>query len=126
MVIGAGFIAFGSTVTTALIEIGDRLREISTFRVLGYTPGQIAGILFRQTVVTFAVGVILALPLGYAMTRMIASAYNSELYRVPVLVRPGVVVLTIVLAIGFMLAAQGIVYLQIRKLDWLEGVKVKE
>lgn len=126
MVLFAGIIAFGSTVNNALIEIGDRIREISTFRVLGYKPGQIAGILFRQSMVTFGVGLVLAFPLGYAMTELIAAAYDSELYRMPVIIRPGVVILTVGLALSFVLAAQGIVYWQIKKLDWLEGVKVQE
>ncbi len=126
MILFAGVIAFGSTVNNALIEIGDRIREVSTFRVLGYRPGQIAAIMFRQTMVTFGVGLALAFPFGYVMTRLIAEAYDSELYRMPVVIRPGVVVLTAVLALLFTIAAQGITYWQIRKLDWLEGVKVKE
>lgn len=126
MVIFAGVISFGATLNNALIEIGDRIREISTLRVLGYRPGQVAGILFRQSMVTFGVGLVLAFPLGYAMVQLIASAYDSELYRMPVVIRPAVVVYTIVLAMLFALAAQWIVYRQIVKLDWLEGAKVKE
>jgi putative ABC transport system permease protein len=126
MILFAGVIAFGSTVNNALIEIGDRIREISTFRVLGYKPGQIAAILFRQSMVTFVMGLVLAFPFGYVMTRLIVEAYDSELYRMPVIIRPGVVILTAVLALLFMIAAQGITYWQIKKLDWLEGVKVNE
>lgn len=126
MVVFAGVIAFGSTLNNALIEIGDRVREISTLRVLGYGPGQIAGILFRQSMVTFTVGLLLAFPLGYGMIVAVAAAYDSELYRMPVVVRPMIVVYTVALALAFVLAAQWIVYRQIKKLDWLEGVKIKE
>lgn len=126
MVIFAGVIAFGSTLNNALIEIGDRLREISTLRVIGYHPGQIAGILFRQSLATFVVGLLLAFPLGYYMVRLIATAYDSELYRMPVIIRPVVVVYTVVLASTFMAVAQWVVHHQIRKIDWREGVQVKE
>jgi putative ABC transport system permease protein len=126
MILFAGMISFGSTVNNALIEIGDRVREISTLRVLGYRPAQVAGILFRQSLFTFTIGLLLAFPLGYAMTRLVATAYDSELYRMPVVIRPVVIVYTIALALVFALAAQWIVYRQIVRLDWLEGAKVKE
>lgn len=126
MVLFAGVIAFGTTVNNALIEIGDRVREISTLRILGYRPGQIAGIFFRQSLMTFSVGVVLAFPLGLGMVHLVADAYDSELYRMPVVVRPMIVAYTIILAFGSVLIAQWIVHRQIVKLDWLEGIKVKE
>jgi len=126
MVIFAGIIAFGSTLNNALIEIGDRMREISTLRILGYHPREIAGMLFRQTAITFVIGTVLSFPLGLALIHWIASAYDSELYRTPIVVRPPLVLLTVVLAFLFVLVAQALVYRQIRALDWLEGVKVKE
>lgn len=126
MVVFAGVIAFGSTLNNALIEIGDRLRELSTLRVLGYRPRQVAGILFRQNMITFLAGLVLAYPAGYAMVRAVAAAYDSELYRMPVVIRPPVVIYTAVLSLLFVLAAQWIVHRKIRKLDLLEGIKIKE
>lgn len=126
LVVFAGVIALGSTATNAMIEISERKRELSSLRVIGYTPGQIAGILLRQNVITYGVGVLLSLPLGYVMLLAMARAYNSELYRIPVVVRPGMIVGTLVLALLFMAVSQLIVLRQVRKLDWLEGIKVKE
>ncbi len=44
----------------------------------------------------------------------------------PVIVRPPIVAYTAGLALLFVLVAQWIVHRQIQKLDWLEGVNVKE
>jgi putative ABC transport system permease protein len=126
MIVFAGVIAFGSTINNALIEIGDRVRELSTLRVMGYRPGELAGILFRQSLATLVVGLVLAFPIGYGMILVVATAYDSELYRMPVVVRPSVIGYTVVLAMLFVVIAQCIVLRQIRRLDWLEGVKVKE
>ncbi len=126
LVVFAGVIAFGSILNNALIEIGDRLREISTLRVIGYRPGQIAGILFQQNIVIFAAGMLVAFPLGYALLWALASAYDSELYRMPVVVRPPVVFYTATLALLFVLIAQWIVHRQVKRLDWRDGVQVKE
>jgi putative ABC transport system permease protein len=126
MVIFAGIIAFGSTLNAALVEIGDRVREISTLRVLGYSPREVWGILLRQSMITFVLGVVLAFPLGLAMVHGLSTAYNTELYRMPVVIRPVVVGYTVGLAVLFVMLAQAIGYWQVRKLDWLEGVQVKE
>ncbi|MHC5108755.1 MAG: ABC transporter permease [Planctomycetota bacterium] len=126
MVLFAGAIAFGTTLNNSLVEIGDRLREISTLRVIGYKPGQVAGILIRQSSITFIAGLIIAFPLGYVMVLGLVEAYDSELYRLPVVVRPTVALLTAFLSVSFVAIAHLIVYWNISRLNWLEGVQVKE
>ncbi len=126
MIIFAGVIAFGTMLNTAMIEIGDRIREISTFRVLGYRPGHVSGIFLRENLATFTAGLVLAFPLGYALLIAMAQAYDSELFRMPVFIRPAAVVLTVVIAGFFVAAVQWCVHRQIRKLDWLAGIQVKE
>lgn len=126
MILFAGVIAFGSLVNNSLIEIGDRFRDISTLRVLGYRSSQVAGIFLRQNLIIFALGVALALPIGYGMVVGMAKAYDTELFRMPVIFRPRALVNTALISVGFVLIAQWIAYRHIRQLDWLEGVKVKE
>ncbi|UCE60314.1 MAG: FtsX-like permease family protein [Phycisphaerales bacterium] len=126
MVIFAGVIAFGSMINLSLIEITDRQRDIATFRVLGYHPSQVAAIFFRQNMIVFTLGLILSFPLGYGMVVGMAQAYDTELFRMPVVVNLPVIVWTGLLAFGFVLLAQWVVYRQIAKLDWLEAVQAKE
>jgi putative ABC transport system permease protein len=126
MIVFAGVIAFGSLLNASLIEIGDRTRDISGFRVLGYRPGPIAGIFFRQNIVVFTLGLILSFPLGYGIVMFSSKAYATELFRMPVIIRPSTVLLTAMISFVFVLIAQYFVYQQIRRLDWLEGIKIKE
>ena len=122
----ASVIALGSAINNALVELGDRRREISTLRVLGYHPWQVASILFRQSMITWIAGLALGCPMGYYCLVLIFKAYDTELYRLPVVVRPHVLMLTVGASLVFVLIAQAIVYLQIRKMDWLEGIQIKE
>lgn len=126
MILFAGVLALGAMVNSSLIEIADRERDIATFRVLGYGFGQIAGIFFRQNMIVFLLGLLLALPLGYGMTVAIAGAYNTELFRMPVIVKPGTFAVTAAVSFIFVLVAQGFAYRRIRSLDWLEAVQAKE
>lgn len=122
----AGVIAFGSMLNASLIEIADRTRDIASFRVLGYRPGQIAGIFFRQALIVLVLGLVLAMPIAWAIVNYWVQAYQTELFRIPVLVRPGTVLLSGALALGFVLISQAVAYREIRRLDWLEGIKIKE
>lgn len=122
----AGVIAFGSVLNASLIEIGDRTRDIATFRVLGYRPAQIAGIFFRQNLAVFCAGLAVALPLGYWMVLVTAKVYDTELFRMPVDFTVRAVTESAAIAFMFVLIAQWFVLRQIQKLDWVEGIKIKE
>jgi putative ABC transport system permease protein len=113
-------------INASLIEIADRVRDVATFRVLGYRPGQVAGIFFRQNLVVFAAGLLLGMPIGYGLMVMAAKAYESELFRMPVVIRPISLIETAGISFVFMLIAQVIVHWQVRKLKWLEGIQFKE
>jgi putative ABC transport system permease protein len=126
LIIFAGVIAFGSVLNASLIEIADRTRDISTFIVLGYRPNQVAGIFFRQNMVISVLGLLLGLPLGCQSVRWIATLYDTELFRMPVVFRPASIVATAAISLAFVLIAQWFVYRQVAKMDWLEGIKVKE
>ncbi|MBN2562826.1 MAG: ABC transporter permease [Phycisphaerae bacterium] len=126
IIVFAGVIAFGSILNSSLIEIGDRIRDIATFRVLGYRSGHVAGIFLRQNLAIFVVGLALGLPLGYGMALAAAKGYDTELFRMPVIVKSRTVLVTTLLSLGFVLVAQMFVHRQIHRLDWVEGVKIKE
>jgi putative ABC transport system permease protein len=122
----AGLLAFGTMLNSSLIEIGDRTRDISTFRVLGYKPLQVAGVFFRQNLIISALGLAAAYPFGYAMNVLLMEFYDTELYRMPVVIRPSSIIGTALSAALFVLITQYFVYRTIRRLDWVEGLKVKE
>ncbi len=122
----AGVIAFGSMVNASLIELGDRIRDVATFRVLGYKPRHIAAIFFRQNMIIFLLGAMLAAPMGYGLVTASSVAYDTELFRMPVVISTESITQTIVICVVFVLFAQFVVWRQTQKLDWLEGIKIKE
>jgi len=125
-IIFAGILGFGSILNAMLIEIADRRREVGTFAVMGYRPRQIAGIFFRESTMVFITGLALSVPLSWLLVHAIAGAYDTELYRMPVVVRPITVLAGLGISLCFLLTAQAVLYRQIAKLDWLEAVKLRE
>lgn len=122
----AGLIAFGSVLNTALVSLSEREREVGTLRVLGYSPGEVAAILRGEQVILSVIGILLGLVAGVGLSHLVSLAYNTELYRFPVVIKPfrlGEAAVFIGIFIGL---AQLIIYGYIRRMAWLDALKIKE
>jgi putative ABC transport system permease protein len=126
MVFFAGLIAFGSILNAALVSLSEREREVGTLRVLGYAPRQVFGIFAGESFLLNLVGTVLGLFAGIGFTYLMAMAYSTELYRFPVVILPKTLFITVFFMAVFFTVAQLIVYRMIRRLKWLDVMKVKE
>ena len=126
MILFAGLIAFGSVLNASMVSLSERRREVGTLRVLGYTPMQVGGIFSGESYLLNAIGVFAGLFAGAGLTRLLAMAFDTELYRFPTVVYPSRVAATVGIMFLFITAAQWIVYRMIRTLPWLEVLSVKE
>lgn len=126
MVFIAGSIAFGAVLNAALVSLSERQREVGTLRVIGYSPLQVMGIFAGESLIVNAIGIVLGMFAGIGLLHATSAAYDTELYRFPVIVRPDLLVLSAVLMAGFIGVAQLVVYRLIRKLKWTDVLQVKE
>jgi putative ABC transport system permease protein len=123
----AGVIFFCSMLNTSLIALAERQREVATMRVMGYTEYQVGGYFLRESFVINALGTLLGLPLGYALTLWLTYVrFDTEMFRFPLVSPPLAWLGVIGLAIVFCLAAHGFVQRAINRLDWREALNVKE
>jgi putative ABC transport system permease protein len=126
MVLMAGAIAFGSVLNAVLVSLDERRREVGTLRVLGYFPGQVAGLFAGESLLLNALGIALGLYAGVGLAHAIAAAYSTELYRFPAVILPATLVLSAVVMAAFVGLAQLVVYRLVRRLDWLAVLNVRE
>ncbi len=126
MVLFAGLIAFGSVLNAALVSLSEREREVGSLRVLGYTPGQVFGIFSGEAFLLNGIGIVLGVFGGIGLAYALSAAYSTELYRFPTIILPGSIILSVVIMMIFIGIAQLIVYRMIRRLNWLDVLKVKE
>ena len=125
-VLFAGLVAFGSVLNAALVSLNERQREVGTLRVLGYSPWQIGEIFSGESLLLNTVGILLGLAAGIGLSHVLSLAYNTELYRFPVVVKPSTLVTSALLMAAFVLVAQVIVHYLIRRVPWLDVMKIKE
>jgi len=125
-VLFAGVVFFGSILNASLISLSERQREVATLRVLGYGPWQVGSLLLRESMIVTLVGTFLGMPIGYGLSVLTAMAYDTELFRFPVIATPGTWIWTLALAVLFGLSAHAVVQIVVHRMDWLEALQAKE
>ena len=109
-----------------MVSLAERTREVATLRVLGYGPWRIGSLLLRESLIVTLVGTVLGMPIGYGLSELVARAYDTEMFRFPVVSSPGTWIWTLVLAVLFALAAHLGVQRAIHRMDWLDALQAKE
>ncbi len=122
----AGIIAFGVVYNFARISLSEQGREMASLRVLGFTRGEVSGLLTGE----LAVVVIIAQPLGwligYSFAWAMAEGFTSELYRVPLVINREVYAYASLVVLAAAMVSGLIVRRRIDRLDMIEVLKTRE
>jgi putative ABC transport system permease protein len=86
-VLFAAVIAVGVVYNTARIALSERSRELATLRVIGFTRGEVSLILLGELALLTLAAIPIGLVLGYALAALVIRvAYDTELFRIPLVV----------------------------------------
>jgi putative ABC transport system permease protein len=85
-VLFSSVIAFGVVYNAARISLSERSRDLASLRVLGFTRAEISLILLGELAVILLVAVPVGLLLGYGLAALTVLAFNTELYRFPLVI----------------------------------------
>ncbi len=125
-IIFGAIIAFGVVYNTARISLSERSRELASLRVLGFSRAEISFIALGELGLLTLVALPVGLLIGYGLSALTVTAFETEVYRIPLVVSPGVLALSAVTV----LAASAISSLAVRRrldrLDLVEVLKTRE
>lgn len=117
----AAVIAIGVVYNNARVSLSMRERDLASLRVLGFTRGEISGVLLGELAAHVVLGIPIGFWLGNDWSYRIADTVDPETYRMPVVIAPT----TYALAAGVVVAAAAISALLVRrKLDRLDLIAV--
>ncbi len=85
-IIFACVIAFGVIYNTARISFSERSREMATLRVIGFTRREVSMILLGELAVITLAAIPLGMLIGYGFAALTVSAFESELFRIPLVI----------------------------------------
>jgi len=117
----AGALAVGVVYNTARIALSERGRELASLRVLGFTKGEVARMLFGELATLAGLAIPAGFAIGVLFSWWMVLALQSEIFRLPLVVSARTYALaTTVLVV----AALGSAILVRRRLDRLDLVRV--
>jgi putative ABC transport system permease protein len=121
-----GFIAFGVVYNSARIALSERSRELASLRVLGFTRGEVGYILLGEIGLLTLFSIPLAFLFGHALVGYLASAFSSDLYRIPVVVAPSTYAQAASVVLVSFAVTGVLVWRKLARLDLIEVLKTRE
>lgn len=119
-------IAFGVVYNFARISLSEQGRELASLRVLGFHKSEVSAILLGELAVLTIVAQPLGWVIGYFFAWAMVQGFNSELYRVPLVVERSVYAWASVIVFASALASALVVRQRIDRLDLIEVLKTRE
>ena len=122
----ACIITFSVVYNSARIALSERGRELASLRIMGFTKAEVAFILLGEQAILTLLAIPVGYVIGYGLAALMSSAYNSELYRLPLIVTNSNYAFTfIIVAIAGFLSGL-IIRRQINRLDLIAVLKTRE
>ncbi|MWD27433.1 FtsX-like permease family protein [Aquicoccus sp. SCR17] len=122
----AVLITVGVAYNGARIQLSERARELASLRILGFTRSEVSFVLLGET----AVLALLAQPLGWAIGSGIAvlmvNGFDSDLYRVPLVLTPANFATASLVTLGATAAAALLVRRRVDRFDLVSVLKTRE
>ena len=126
VIVFCGFLAFGAVLNTALVALAEREREVGTLRVLGYTPFSVTAIFSGESLLLNSLGIVCGWAGGAALTYGITLAYDTEIFRLPFVFNSEIVATASGVMLLFLFASQTVLGLIVKRLAWLDVLKIRE
>jgi putative ABC transport system permease protein len=125
-VVFACIIAFGVVYNAARIALSERSRELATLRIIGFSQVQIAVVLLGEQAALMIAAIPVGSLLGYGLVVLLSLAYNSELYRFPLIVTPASYAFAFIVVSIAALISGLLVRRQLQHLDLVAVLKTRE
>ncbi|MDP1563775.1 MAG: FtsX-like permease family protein, partial [Pirellulaceae bacterium] len=119
-------IAFGVIYNHARISFAEQSRDLATLRVIGFTNGEITGILLGE----LAILTVAALPpgclIGWGLAAMLVWGMDTEMYRIPMVIQPETYWFGMVVVVVAALLSGLVMLRKIWALDLVSVLKARE
>jgi putative ABC transport system permease protein len=122
----AAIIAFGVVYNSARISLSERSRELASLRVLGFTIGEISLILLGELALLTLLAIPPGLFVGWALSTYILMSFESEVYRIPLVITAPNVAWSLLTVLAASLISALVVRRKLDRLDLVAVLKTRE
>ncbi|NMA67992.1 MAG: FtsX-like permease family protein [Desulfitobacterium sp.] len=122
----AGVAGFALIYTSNIISLSERQRELASLRVLGLTPKEIMVVISSEQWLLTSCGIILGIPLSFALMEGMAVSMSSDLFAIPKEIPLGAFAGAVGGTLFSVWVAQTRAYRKVKTLPFVEILATKE
>jgi len=122
----SGIIAFGVVYNAARVSLSERSRELASLRVMGFTRAEISFILLGELATVTLLALPLGMILGYGLVALTVVAYDTELYRFPLVVSSRTYAFAALTVVAAAVVSGLVVRRKLDRLDLIAVLKTRE
>ena len=122
----AVLITVGVTYNAARIQLSERARELASLRILGFGRGEISYILVGEMMLIALIAQPIGWLIGAGIAKLMTDAFTSDLYAIPLVLKPHVFSLGSLVVLGAAFISVMIVRRRLDRLDLVAVMKTRE
>ena len=126
VIVLAAALSFTVVFTLSNTNISERERELATLKVLGFKRPEVHSYINKETLILTGIGVVLGMPLGYALARSLTWILRMPSLYFDVVVDPLTYVISAVLAFVFTVMVNFITNRSLDRIDMVGALKSAE
>ncbi len=119
-------IAVGVVYNNARVALSVRARDLASLRVLGFTRGEISGILLGEQGIQVLMAIPVGLFIGRILSGLLAATLDPEEYRFPLMVSPQTYAYAAIVVLAAALVSALLVRRRLDHLDLIGVLKTRE
>ena len=122
----AAVIAVGVVYNNARIALAERMWELASLRVLGFTRAEVSALLLGEMALAIAIALPLGMWLGWALVHVVTLLLKSDQFFFPVVIQPRTYAWAAICVVAAGLASALVVRRRIDRLDMVAALKTRE
>jgi putative ABC transport system permease protein len=122
----ASLVIVGVVYNSARISLSERARDLASLRVLGFRKSETAYVLLGEQAILVLLSIPLGLWLGIFIWQSIASAFETDLFSLPMVIDPRTLAQGVLIVFAASGATALLIWRQVARLDMVSALKTRE
>lgn len=126
LIISAGLLAFIVLYNLNNINISERIRELSTIKVLGFFDNEVTMYIYRENILLTIIGIGVGIVLGKTLHGYVLQTVELDMLMFSPIIHKMSYVFASLITITFTVIVGIVMYLKLKKVDMIEALKSNE
>ncbi|WP_436409990.1 ABC transporter permease [Lacticaseibacillus pantheris] len=125
IIVLSGLLSFVVLYNLTNINVSERMRELSTIKVLGFYDGEVTMYIVRENIILTVVGILAGFLLGNGLTAFILRQAASAQIVFPLIIHWPGYLLAAVLTAGFTAIVMWVTHRRLQRVDMVEALAAR-